>query len=92
MTDVLIKNANANRYWTKVMQPVYPDSNIATDGGSIVELGFIVEANFLIEPELIKTILDGINTRCVHNVSRQRVPFRHNFDCKRVFPQIQMRL
>jgi len=52
------------------MQPVYPDLNMTTDDSLIVELGFVVEANFLIQPQLIETILEGINTRCVHHVSR----------------------
>ena len=44
-----ILNANANRYWTKAMQPVYPDHDLTTDEdeGSQIELGFVVEANFL---------------------------------------------
>ena len=61
-----IRYANANRYWTKARQP---DLNMATDDGSKVKLGFIVEANFLIHPELIKTVLKGINAR---SISRQQ--------------------
>ena len=52
------------------MQPVYPDLNMTTDDSLIVQLGLVVEANFLIQPQLIETILEGINTRCVHHVSR----------------------
>jgi len=27
-------NANANRYWTKAMEPVYPDHDMTPDEGS----------------------------------------------------------
>ena len=78
-------NANANRYWTKATQPIYPDLNMATDDGSKVKLGFIVEVNFLIQPELMKMVLEGVNTRSIYYVSMQIILFRHNSDCKRVF-------
>ena len=61
------KTANANKYWTKAMEPVYVDLNVT---------GIVVEANFLIQPKLIETTLEGYNTWCVHHVSRQRIPFK----------------
>jgi len=67
--EVQEEQTNAKRYWTKAVEPVYPDHTQDSWRRFMDQTG--LETDFLRRPELVWTVFEGINDMCVHNVSWQ---------------------